>query len=103
MHPNAKLGEDLVVNHLIRHGFKIMKRNFYWCRHEIDIIASRNTIIYIFEVKYISNIHMFQPRTKQLQAYDQFIRTHYEHETVKVYFAIINNNKIQFISMESIY
>ncbi len=100
VHPNAKEGEEAVVNILTNKGFEIVKRNFYWCRHEIDIIAQRNGIIYLFEVKYISNIDLLRIRPKQIEAYDQFMQTHYTNQIIKAYFAIVNNKNIQFLPME---
>ena len=100
MHPNAKKGEDAVVDTLINKGFTILNRNLYWCKHEIDIIAERNNIIYLFEVKYVSDTSMLRIRHKQIESYDQFMQTNYTNQQVKVYFAIVNNKRIQFIPME---
>jgi Holliday junction resolvase-like predicted endonuclease len=100
VHPNAKEGENAVVQTLINKGFEILKRNFYWCKHEIDIIAQRNNIVYLFEVKYISNISMLRIRPKQVEAYDQFMQIHYTDQVIKVYFAIVNNKHITFVPME---
>lgn len=100
MHPNAKTGEDLVIQELIKRGFEILKRNFYWCKHEVDIIAQKGNIIYLFEVKQVTNIAMLKPRKQQIAAYDQFIQLHYLNQEIKVYFAVVNNHQIQFIPME---
>ncbi len=100
MHPNAKEGEEAVSKTLIQKGFTIIQRNLYWCKHEIDIIAQRDDIIYLFEVKFISNISMLRVRQKQIEAYDQFIQTHYKNQIIKVYFAVVHNKHIRFIPME---
>lgn len=100
MHPNAKQGEDLVVQTLIKAGFEILNRNFYWCKHEIDIIAKRKEIIYLFEVKFVTNMEMLKIRSSQINAYDTFIQKYYINENIQVYFAIVNNNKVQFLPME---
>jgi putative endonuclease len=44
-------GETLAAQWLIRQGFTILKRNFRYSRYEIDIVASRNKILHIIEVK----------------------------------------------------
>ncbi len=100
MHPNGRSGEDLVVRTLIQKGFEIIKRNFYWCRHEIDIIAQKNEIIYLFEVKHMKDKSFLRIKPKQIEAYDNFINLYYQNQIVKVYFALVCNNQIEFITME---
>lgn len=47
----GRLGEDLAVKYLIEKGYQVLERNLYIGRLEIDIIASKEEIIYFFEVK----------------------------------------------------
>jgi putative endonuclease len=44
-------GERLAAQWLIKQGFTILKRNFRHGRYEVDIIAGRNSILHIIEVK----------------------------------------------------
>jgi len=48
----GKIGEELAVQYLLRNGYKILCRNFYFDKAEIDIIAQKEegTLI-IVEVK----------------------------------------------------
>jgi|SRR5690554_4059071 len=48
----GKIGEELAVQFLIKKGYKILRRNFYYDKAEIDIIAQKeeDTIV-IVEVK----------------------------------------------------
>jgi putative endonuclease len=44
-------GEDLAVEYLKRHGFKILERNFNTCCGEIDIVAKEKKEYVFVEVK----------------------------------------------------
>lgn len=45
------LGEDVAVVFLEKHGFSILERNYRNKIGEIDIIAQKDNLIYVFEVK----------------------------------------------------
>lgn len=45
------LAEDLAVEYLKRNGYKILIRNFRFKQNEIDIIAEKDNLIIIVEVK----------------------------------------------------
>jgi putative endonuclease len=44
-------GEELAVRHLLRKGYRILKRNFHTRRGEIDIVARHGDQIVFVEVK----------------------------------------------------
>lgn len=48
----GQLAEELAADWLISKGFEIIERNWRNRFHEIDIIASKERIIHIVEVKY---------------------------------------------------
>ncbi len=50
-HELGKLGEELAVKHLITNGYSILERNFRYRKAEIDIIARKEEILAIVEVK----------------------------------------------------
>ena len=47
----GKLGEDEAQNYLIKHGYKIVERNYKLKYGEVDIIALKNKVIIFVEVK----------------------------------------------------
>ena len=48
----GKIGEQLAANYLSRNGYEILKRNYYYDRAEIDIIAQKEkNILVVVEVK----------------------------------------------------
>lgn len=47
----GKKAEDLAVEYLIKNGYKILVRNFRFQKAEIDIIAEKDDLIIITEVK----------------------------------------------------
>ena len=48
----GKQGEDLAISFLQEQGFNIVARNFYYQKAEIDIIAQKDDILCIVEVKW---------------------------------------------------
>jgi putative endonuclease len=48
----GKIGEDIACAYLEKQGYSIRHRNFYHQKAEIDIIASKNGILAIVEVKW---------------------------------------------------
>lgn len=49
------LGEEIACNFLIKHGFKIIERNYLKKWGEIDIIAEKAGIVHFVEVKTVSS------------------------------------------------
>jgi putative endonuclease len=47
----GKLGEDLAVASLIKKGYIILRRNFIYDKAEIDIIAEKDDVLIVVEVK----------------------------------------------------
>ena len=51
----GKEGEQLAVEYLISRGYTIIQRNYRYLKAEIDIIAKKDNILAIVEVKYRSS------------------------------------------------
>jgi putative endonuclease len=47
----GKLAEDLAAEFLLKNGYKILVRNFRFQKAEIDIIAEKDNLIIVTEVK----------------------------------------------------
>lgn len=47
----GKLGEDLAVDYLLGKGYLIRERNYRYLKGEIDIIAEKDEVLVIVEVK----------------------------------------------------
>ncbi|GEJ45028.1 YraN family protein [Chryseobacterium sp. ON_d1] len=47
----GKIAENLAADHLKKYGYKILVRNFRFQKAEIDIIAEKDDLIIIVEVK----------------------------------------------------
>ena len=45
------MAEEAAANYLLRNGFSILKRNWRYHKAEVDIIARKQDIIHIVEVK----------------------------------------------------
>ena len=47
----GELGEQLAVDHLIAKGYQIIERNWRYQKAEIDIMAQKNEVLAVVEVK----------------------------------------------------
>lgn len=47
----GNLGEDICVKHLVKHGYRIMDRNYLKRWGEIDIVAEKSKVVHFMEVK----------------------------------------------------
>ncbi|WP_431611313.1 YraN family protein [Chryseobacterium sp. 'Rf worker isolate 10'] len=47
----GKIAEDMAVDYLQKNGYKILVRNFRFQKAEIDIIAEKDNVIIVVEVK----------------------------------------------------
>ena len=55
-HDTGKKGEDMAVEYLQQQNFTILQRNWRYARFEIDVIASRDNVLHIIEVKTRTNL-----------------------------------------------
>lgn len=91
----GKKGEDLAANYLLKKGYKIVARNFSFQKAEVDIIARKDNILAIIEVKTRSTPDFGNPQEfvkgRQIQrlvkAVDHFVNDH--NMDVEVRFDII--------------
>jgi putative endonuclease len=58
----GKLGEELAVDFLQQNGYEILETNWVFQKAEIDIIAQKDNIIAIVEVKTRSSIEFGLPQ-----------------------------------------
>lgn len=91
----GKKGEELAVAYLLKHGYKIVARNFRHQKAEVDIIARKDSTLAIIEVKTRSTPDFGNPQDfvkgKQIQnlvkAVNYFVTEH--NLDVEVRFDII--------------
>lgn len=57
----GRWGEDIAVDYLVKHGYKILDRNWQIDHKEIDIVATDGDMIVFIEVKTRSNINYGAP------------------------------------------
>ncbi|MBX9781039.1 MAG: YraN family protein [Chitinophagaceae bacterium] len=57
----GKKGEDIATHFLIQKGYTIQERNWRHKHWEVDIIASKGTILHFIEVKTRTNMHYGYP------------------------------------------
>ena len=67
----GKKGEHLAVDFLLKNDYEIIERNYRFDKAEVDIIAKKNLILAIIEVKTRSTIDFGNPqdfvKPKQIQ------------------------------------
>lgn len=79
----GKKGEQLAVDFLLKNGYDIVERNYRFDKAEVDIIAQKNDILAIIEVKTRSTTDFGNPqdfvKPKQIQrlvkAVDEYVIT----------------------------
>ena len=82
----GKKGEDLAVEYLERNGYKILDRNWTFQKAEIDIIAEKESILAIIEVKTRSSLSFGLPQ--------DFVKPKKIQLLVKAVNAYINDRKM---------
>ncbi len=87
----GEMGEALAFNWLKKNDFEILHRNWRYSYHEIDIIATKNNLLHIVEVKArTSNIAGFpeefvtKKKFKNLQrAAEEYLYQHPEFKNIQ--------------------
>ncbi|MDO7172287.1 YraN family protein [Mariniflexile sp. AS56] len=77
----GKKGEELAVEFLLKNGYDIIERNYRFDKAEVDIIAKKDSILAIIEVKTRSTVDFGNPqdfvKPKQIQrlvkAVDEYV------------------------------
>jgi putative endonuclease len=60
-HDTGKKGEDMAVAYLQQLNFTILDRNWRYARFEIDVVAARDKVLHIIEVKTRTNLLFGHP------------------------------------------
>lgn len=84
----GKKGEELAVEYLRENGYKILDRNWTFQKAEIDIIAEKENVLAIIEVKTRSSTDFGLPR--------DFVKPKKIQLLVKAVNAYINDREIDF-------
>jgi putative endonuclease len=58
----GKIGEELAVKYLIENGYEILQTNYVFQKAEIDIIALKNDILAVVEVKTRTSLDFGDPQ-----------------------------------------
>ncbi|MFA9370655.1 MAG: YraN family protein [Labilibaculum antarcticum] len=57
----GKLGEDVAAKHLLEKGYKILDRNWIYQKKELDIVALKDDVLVVVEVKSRSTDYFEHP------------------------------------------
>ena len=110
----GKDAEDMAENFLIEKGFEILHRNWRHAHFEIDIIAKKNNLLHIIEVKSRNSwlaVHPEESVTKKkfkclLNAADEYLFRHpeYRHVQFDILSIILYKYKNpEFLLIEDVY
>jgi putative endonuclease len=97
----GKLGEELAVTYLVKNGYQIRERNWRFQKAEIDIIAQKDAVLAVVEVKtrssdFYGNPQDFIPPKKiklLIMAMDEYVtKNDLDVEVRFDIIGIINNN-----------
>ena len=99
----GKEAEQLAVDYLVQHGYEILHCNWRYSRYEIDIIATKNELLRIIEVKSLRTSQLRYPEesvTKKkfrylARAADEFLfhNQQYRHVQFDILSIILNPQK----------
>ncbi len=99
----GKEAEQMAVNYLTNKGYQILHCNWRYSRYEIDIIAIKNELLRIIEVKSLKSSDLRHPEesvTKKkfrflLKAADEFLfqNQQYRHVQFDILSIVINGQK----------
>ncbi len=70
----GKIGEDIAANYLNNHEFTLLERNWRHKHYEIDIIACKNNLLHIIEVKTRNSLDFGYPEESIGKAKMQFLK-----------------------------
>lgn len=107
-------GETMAVNYLEENGFDILHRNWRYSYHEIDIIAEKNNLLHIIEVKTRTTVaggHPEESVTKKkfkylLNAANEFLYQHPEYRHVQfdiLAITLLKGKEPEFFLIEDVY
>lgn len=109
----GKEGEKLAEEYLLKKGYEILHRNWRYSFYEIDIIARRNKLLHIIEVKTLSASSPGYPEdsvTKRkfkrlLLAADEFLYQHpeYRHVQYDILSITLRHPEPEFFLIEDVY
>jgi putative endonuclease len=85
----GKKGEELAVEFLLNEGYKILDRNWTFQKAEIDIIAQKENILAVIEVKTRSSSDFGLPQ--------DFVKSKKIQLLIKAVNAYINDREIDFV------
>lgn len=84
----GKIGEQLAVDFLIENGYTILERNWHFQKAEIDILANKNNILAVVEVKTRSSLDFGLPQ--------DFVKPKKIQLLLKAVNSYINDREIDF-------
>lgn len=82
----GKRGEEMAVAHLLATGYEIVARNFIFQKAEVDIIARKDNILAVVEVKTRSTPDFGDPQ--------DFVKKKQIKQLVKVIDHFVNEHKL---------
>lgn len=106
----GELGEDLAVEELEKKGYEIVERNWRYKKAEIDIIARKDEVLAIVEVKTRSSDYFGDPQdfvnTKKIKMLVEAVNEYVNSKDLEVEVRfdimaiIINENKLTIEHLE---
>ncbi|MDP2069487.1 MAG: YraN family protein [Lutibacter sp.] len=106
----GELGEDLAAEELEKNGYEIVERNWRYKKAEIDIIARKNEVLAIVEVKTRSSDYFGDPQdfvnTKKIKMLVEAVNEYVNSKDLEVEVRfdiiaiIINENKLTIEHLE---
>lgn len=78
----GQYGELKALQYLRNHGYQILKYNVTHRNYQIDIVATKNDIVHIVEVKYRTSYLLLSVSQSQKSCINEYIASNWYHKYV---------------------
>ena len=89
--------EKTAADYLIKQGYDIIDHNVRCKQYEVDIIATKDRVVYLIEVKYRKNLYIMPNLKKKLYYYGQFAKLYCPDRPVDMLVLLITPSNINII------
>lgn len=89
--------EQKAIESLKKQGFQIILQNGRYKKAQVDIICSKNGIIYAVEVKYRYKSEFLEIKQEQLHRIESYMLTHYPGQFFNFFIIFFNRGKEEII------
>jgi putative endonuclease len=88
--------ENKAIEFLLKNNFRILGRNLRYARIEVDILAEKENVLHVIEVKYRSDLNYLRINFKQMERLQNYILINFGNNFFSLDLIIFNRDKMYF-------